>query len=98
MNPPRLSRRANHDLVEIAKYVSKDDPVAASHLLERLEDACQKLADTPSLGFPLEGTPDELLIWPVGNYVILYRVDASGVSVVRIVHGARDLQRLFPES
>lgn len=53
MNPPRLSRRANHDLVEIAKYVSKDDPVAASPLLERLEDACQKLADTPSLGVPI---------------------------------------------
>lgn len=98
MNQPRLSRRAHQDLIELAKYIAKDNPVAAEHLLERLESACQQLTETPSLGFPFEGTTDELRVWPVGNYVILYRIEPDGIGVVRIVHGARDLSRLFPES
>ena len=31
----------------------------------------------------------------VGNYLILYRIEARTVEIVRIVHGARDLTTLF---
>lgn len=32
---------------------------------------------------------------PVGNYLLLYRVIPNGIELVRVVHGARDLQQLF---
>jgi toxin ParE1/3/4 len=33
-------------------------------------------------------------LWPVGKYLILYRAAADGIEVVRVVHGARDLERV----
>jgi len=33
--------------------------------------------------------------WPVGNYVIAYRVERSTLIVVRVVYGARDFRKLF---
>jgi len=97
-NEPRLSRRANQDLIDLAKYVARDNPVAAANLLERLEGACQQLADSPSLSFPVDGAAKGLLIWPVAKYVIIYRIEVDMISVLRIVHGARDLGRLLGES
>jgi len=31
----------------------------------------------------------------VGNYLLLYRVISGDIELVRVVHGARDLQSLF---
>jgi toxin ParE1/3/4 len=33
--------------------------------------------------------------FPVGNYLILYRVDDEGVEIVRYVHGRRRLRGLI---
>jgi len=35
---------------------------------------------------------------PIGRYIVLLRVAGSKVTVLRIVHGARDLPRLFKSS
>lgn len=32
---------------------------------------------------------------PVGNYLIFYRFDETRVSVVRVLHGARNLRAVF---
>jgi toxin ParE1/3/4 len=37
----------------------------------------------------------ELRYHPVGNYLLLYRVIADGIELVRVVHGARDLNNLI---
>ena len=37
----------------------------------------------------------DLRYHPVGNYLLLYRMVAGGVEVVRVVHGARNLLDLF---
>jgi toxin ParE1/3/4 len=37
----------------------------------------------------------ELRYHPVGNYLLLYRIISGGIELVRLVHGARDLQSLF---
>jgi toxin ParE1/3/4 len=33
--------------------------------------------------------------FPVGNYVIFYFPADDGIEVIRILHGARDIQQLF---
>jgi toxin ParE1/3/4 len=33
--------------------------------------------------------------FPVGNYVVFYRIVPEGIELVRVLHGARDLRRLF---
>jgi len=38
---------------------------------------------------------DEVQSWPEGNYIIFYRSNDEGIDVLRFLHGARDLDRLF---
>jgi toxin ParE1/3/4 len=42
---------------------------------------------------------DELLpgmrCFSLSNYVIFFRATASGVEIVRVVHGARNIEELF---
>lgn len=33
--------------------------------------------------------------FPVGNYLILYYPIPEGIAILRIIHGARDLERLL---
>lgn len=33
--------------------------------------------------------------FPVGRYVIFYRIVQDGVEIVRVLHGARDLDSIF---
>jgi len=32
---------------------------------------------------------------PVGNYVVFYRGREGGIEVIRVLHGARDIDALF---
>jgi toxin ParE1/3/4 len=32
----------------------------------------------------------------IGKYVIYYRPVEDGIQVIRVVHGSRDLKRIFP--
>jgi hypothetical protein len=36
-----------------------------------------------------------LHMYPVGDYLLLYRRVRGGIQLARVVHGARDLRRLF---
>jgi len=38
---------------------------------------------------------DGLRSFPVGRYVIFYRPIPKGIEIVRVLHGARDLDAIF---
>ena len=50
----------------------------------------------PGLGVSHDHLRPGLRQWVVSEYLILYRLDADGILVVRVVHGHRDLKELFP--
>jgi toxin ParE1/3/4 len=33
--------------------------------------------------------------FPVGRYVVFYRPSSNGIEIVRVLHGARDLEQQF---
>lgn len=95
----RLSDLADRDLEEITDYIAQDNPDRAVTFAMEMQDACLGLAHH-ALRFPLlAGTKDLGLGQRVfGRYRILYQVDANTVVIVRILHAARDYDRiLFPE-
>jgi toxin ParE1/3/4 len=63
MKRARFSRRSHLDLIEIGEYIARDNPAAATRLLDRLDEACHRLAGMPTLGFPHDDLPDDLLAW-----------------------------------
>jgi toxin ParE1/3/4 len=80
------------DLRSIWHYVARDTEVAADRLIRRLADVFARLAQNPHLGRSrLElGTGGDRS-YPVGEYLIFYRVQQDRVLVAHVLHGRRDL-------
>jgi toxin ParE1/3/4 len=95
MSRPYFSPSARRDLLEILEYIARDKPGAALRHVDRLEEACWKLAKNPQLGSERDDLLPNLRAWSVGKYVIFFRPAEDGVEVVRVVHGARDHGKLF---
>ncbi|HKI14655.1 MAG TPA: type II toxin-antitoxin system RelE/ParE family toxin [Roseiarcus sp.] len=95
MNEVVLSRLAESDLTEIWLFVAQDDPTAADRLLDRIHSKCRALAMRPKAGRRRPELDREIRSLVAGNYVIFYRESAEGIEVARVLHGRRDIARLF---
>ncbi len=94
---PRLIRtaQAEEDLIDIWSYIAQDNSQAADTLLEDIDQKCELLANNPALGPERPDIAPELRYFPVGRYLILYRMLDDDIEVVRVLHGARHLPGLF---
>jgi plasmid stabilization system protein ParE len=84
-----FSREALADLAAIRLYIGADNPFAASRVAVQIVAACDRLQLMPERGRPglRPGTRELTSSWP---YVIVYRIGAEEVEIVRIWHGAQD--------
>jgi toxin ParE1/3/4 len=93
-----LTAEARADLNEIAEFIRQDSPGAARRVVESLRDAMGKLTGFPEMGHSREDlAPIPLRCWPVYSYLIIYRPEKRPLQIVRILHGARDVQSLLEE-
>lgn len=94
----RITASAEDDLERIGDYIAQDNPKRALSFVLELRDKCLALADTPC-GFPLVPRYERFGIRRCvhGNYLIFYRADDDQVTVVHVVHGARDYAAFFFE-
>lgn len=95
---------ARIDVVEIAVYLGTEASVEiADRFLDALESAYEQLAEAPEVGSPYRTTNPALTHlrkWRVPtfpNHLIFYHPTKGGVEVVRVLHGARDLEPLLDE-
>ena len=90
-----LDLAAKDDLLEIWAYIAKDNPQAADRMLDRIWDGFRVVAQFPMGGTARPELAAGLRCYSVGNYVIYYRPAKDGIEVARVLHGARDVYRLF---
>ena len=80
-------------LVEIERFIAREDPRAAARLVDRLIDRGDALAEYPDRGRRLPELPDsglrELI---VDNYRIVYRRTQRAVDVLTVFEGHRQLR------
>jgi len=86
---------AQADLDGIWDYVAADNPAAADRLLERFRDTFALLARHPSVGQARDELRPNLRSTSVRKYVVYFQCVDERLRIVRIVHGARDVARLF---
>ena len=91
----RTTRQAELDLLEIWLYIAEDNPGAATRLLHRVDETCRRLAESPHLGRAREQLARGLRSLPVSNYLLFYRHRGDAIELIRVLHGARDLEALF---
>ena len=94
MSEARFSENAEADLLDIAEFIARDNPIAAREWVDAVRQRCHLLSQHPLMGesrpgFGVAGCRSI----SVGLYVIFFRPSASGVEIARILHGSRDLGR-----
>jgi plasmid stabilization system protein ParE len=91
-----LGTGAELDLDEIWEYIANDSIEAADRWIAKLFDAFEKIARTPGMGHKREDlTAYPVLFWPVGAYLIIYRVQNEFLEIVAVTQGARDIPSFF---
>ncbi len=90
-----ISPEARNDLSTIWLYIARDYPGRADRFVERLLTECRLLASHPSMGRARDELAPGLRGFPVGRYVVFYRVRAEHLEVVRLLSAYRDLDQLF---
>lgn len=91
----QLTDQARDDLLSIWDYIARDNIPAADRTVDRLTERIEMLGRQPLIGEPRDEVRPGLRSFPVGNYVIYHRATDSGVVILRVLHGARDVNRLF---
>ena len=43
-------------------------------------------------------TSSDIRFWPVGSYLVVYRLQADGVEIIRILSGYRDIVALLSDA
>lgn len=91
----RLSGQAKADLAEIRRYIADNNPRAAAEVIRALRDTLRNtISRFPLAGKSCDDLAPGLRCFPVGNYILFYLVGAS-VDVVRVLHGAREIEAIF---
>ena len=95
MSVPRISPRASEDLTEIWSYIADDSVANADAFIDKLFETMQVLSRQPGSGRHREELASGIQSFPFGRYIIFYRVVTSGIEIVRVLHGARDIENIF---
>ena len=79
---------AQGDLLGIIDYISDDNPQAAQRLKDEVVRKVARLAEQPKLyRLGREQGTREMTVQP--NYVIIYREQDAKVTILRVLHAAR---------
>lgn len=83
------------DLEGIGDYIARDNPRRAASFVAELRRQCAKIAGNPA-GYRLRPELGECIrSCAYGNYVIFFTVQAEALMIVRILHGAMDIEGQF---
>lgn len=85
---------ADADVAEIIDYIGQFDLEAAERMWNRLQSCVLPLSNHPYLYPASERVPGLREIVAHPNYIVLYRVTATCIEVVSVVHARRE----FPSS
>ena len=92
---------ARSDLYETGLYLSERDFEVSKRFNQAVNRTLEYLLDSPESGERRDYSNPEyadMRIWQVfgfPNHLIFYRVNATDLTVVRVLHGARDYETVF---
>jgi len=91
-----ISDEAVSDLVDLLwTYIAEGSPERADRFVDQIHEKCTTLAETPMIGRERPELLPGMRSFPVGRYLIFYRIAEETLQVVRVLSGYRDLDALF---
>ena len=90
------SLTAAKDLEEIENHIAEDSIAHAVHFVDRLIESTEKLADSPRIGRVVpEFQRQDLREILFRNYRVVCQLNEERAIILRVVHGARELNALM---
>lgn len=86
-----ITPMAARDLEEIGDYIAQANPMRAGSFVAELRAHCQKICLNPAGYRQRPELSDHLRSCAHGNYVIFFEATTKQVTIIRILHGARDI-------
>lgn len=96
-----LLPRAELDQADIYQYLAQESAALAQRFLDGVAETIDSLRDSALPGMPWQSDHPRLasVRWsPVRGfkiYLLIFRLDFERLEVIRIVHGARDIESLL---
>ena len=98
MSRYQLTPEASSHVDEIADFIAEESVDAALRVLDALEDAFRQLAEMPEMGHAREDlTGRPVKFWSVFSYLVVYEPASRPLTVLAVLHGARDVRRLLKD-
>ena len=94
---PVLSEEAVSDLEEIWIYIASDSIRNADGFIDLLYSKCIEISELSGIGRKRDELFPGMLSLAYKKYVIFFMRSEDRVEIVRILHGARDLPKVFEE-
>jgi plasmid stabilization system protein ParE len=92
----QLTPSARQDVDRITDFIAEDDVDAALRVYDALEEAFRHLAERPEMGHTrTDLTARPVKFWSVHSYLIVYDPASSPLTVIAVLHGARDVGNLL---
>ncbi len=91
-----FTEEAETQLLEILDFLADESETAAARVRDAIYDAVGKLAERPGIGHMREDLTDRpLKFWSVYSYLVVYDPESRPLTIVAVLHGARDVAQLL---
>jgi toxin ParE1/3/4 len=97
MSNLEFTEAARCDLRDIAFRIAERSLRRSLTYIDELQKRCDLIAVLPNAGSPRPQWGQDVLIVVHDKYLIVHRTRGATVQILRIVHGARDLDTLFAD-
>lgn len=91
------TRESLEDLREIGRYIARQSgsAIISVRFIAKIEDRCAAYARQPEMGDLRPDLGENLRLFPVGEYVVVYSPLEDGILVLLVAHGSRRIRRLL---
>ena len=91
------SRQARRDTLKIWVSIAEQNMPAADAMVNSFTEALDQSVRFAGRGPARDELRPGLRSFPVRPYLLFYKQVPDGIELVRVIHGAQDLRRLFPK-
>jgi toxin ParE1/3/4 len=90
-----VSAEAEADLEEIGDFIAQDNPVRAEKFIDEIRVRFEEISRMPLAYVARPEIDPGVRACLHGHYVIFFYVTNTTVEIARVLHGTRNLARLF---
>ena len=88
-----FTQSAQTDLLEAWLFIAEENQTAADRTLDAIERQAQALSSQPLIGRARPELAEGVRSWPTSTpYILYYLADNDSVTILRVLHHARDIQ------